>query len=148
MRGFPYAAVTVPMAGCLLTLEGAHVGPILLVDDDDAVRAVAHRILTRAGYDVVAASDGEEALARLEDQEAVSLVITDTVMPRLAGPALIARLALRFPGVPVLLMSGLTNPDLARGESLPAGVTFLQKPFNVGVLLAATREALDGPRVA
>lgn len=122
---------------------------ILLVDDDDAVRAVAHRILVRAGYGVVAAADGVEALALLEREgRPLSLVITDTVMPRLSGPALVAQLALRCPGVPVLLMSGLTDGDLARGESLPAGVTFLQKPFNVDVLLAATREALARVRVA
>src|SRR3546814_7217503 len=72
-------------------------GTILLVEDEDMVRAVAERALTRAGYSVVTASQGEEGLERFAQMEKVDLIISDVVMPKMAGPAMVRAMGGRRP---------------------------------------------------
>jgi CheY-like chemotaxis protein len=111
---------------------------ILLVDDDPDTREAGLRILDKAGYDVVTAAHGKEALNLLVRQP-VDLVITDVVMPEMDGLELIKELQQRMPAIPILAMSGeLGDRFLKIATALGARAT-LPKPFSVGDL----REAVD-----
>ncbi len=120
-------------------------GVVLLVEDEAAVRSLALRVLSRAGYTVLPATDGEEALELCRAyQGPVDLVLTDVVMPRLGGGELAARLSALRPGVRVLFMSGYAQDALAhRGVAKGAG--FLAKPFSPELLRRSVAEALAAP---
>lgn len=118
-------------------------GRVLLVEDEDMVRAVAERALTRAGYTVTAAADGDEGLAYVEQGAAFDLVLSDVVMPGTDGPAMVRAIRARHPDLPVLFMSGYAEEQLRKEIDL-ANVHFLPKPFTVqqvtdkvGAVLAA-----------
>jgi len=117
-------------------------GTILLVEDEDMVRAVAERALTRAGYTVVAARQGEEGLERFEAMDTVDLVISDVVMPVTDGPAMVRAMRARRPDLPVLFMSGYAEEQLRQSIDI-ANVAFLPKPFSVAQLAEAVSMALD-----
>jgi CheY-like chemotaxis protein len=113
---------------------------ILVVDDEDAIREVTRRILTRGGYEVVAAPGGEEALSLIADEgERVDLLLTDVRMPRMSGKELADRFTSLRTGAPVLYMSGYTD-RLIGVEDADA---LLRKPFDRDGLLAAVGQALD-----
>jgi PAS domain S-box-containing protein len=116
-------------------------GRVLLVEDDEAVRLLARVVLTEAGYMVVQARDGEEALRRHAATPA-DVLLTDVLMPRVGGPELAARIRERTPGLPVVLMSGYAADALEEGAPLPPRTAFLQKPFAPAALLAAIEGAL------
>jgi two-component system, cell cycle sensor histidine kinase and response regulator CckA len=109
-------------------------GRILLVEDEDPVRMVAERALTRAGYSVVTARDGEEGLEKvaeaLGDGGAFDMVVSDVVMPTMDGPAMIREIRKDAPAMPVLFMSGYAEEQL-RKEIAIDRVHFLPKPFSV-----------------
>ena len=108
------------------------------------MRALAFEVLSELGYDVLAASDGFEAL-RLQARQhrPIQLLITDVVMPRMNGPDLAKRLLTRIPGLAVLFMSGYA-PDRVVGQGLlQQQGTFLQKPFSPDALARKAREALN-----
>jgi signal transduction histidine kinase len=115
---------------------------ILLAEDEDAVRALTERALTRAGYRVVAAADCNQALVAAEALDRpLDLLLTDVVMPGRGGPELAAELSRRQPGLKVLLMSGYAPDDyLPAGEAEP---DLLVKPFRLDDLLSRVRDALD-----
>jgi len=116
---------------------------ILVVEDEPQVRSSIVRLLTTAGYEVAAASNGEEGLALFaRDVAPADLVLTDLVMPGMGGLALGRALAERS-SVPVLYMSGY-NEDIASGKEQLAPEAFLQKPFDRDSLLFRVRAALDG----
>jgi len=117
---------------------------ILLVEDEPAVRNVAIRVLMNQGYLVLAASNGEEALA-LADRVggAIDLVLTDVVMPDLAGPELVARLVERWPGMRAVYMSGYAEGDKGRHRLRDPKTSLLQKPFSADNLVHMVREVLD-----
>ena len=117
-------------------------GTILLVEDEDMVRAVAERALTRAGYSVVTASQGEEGLERFAQMEKVDLIISDVVMPTMDGPAMVRALRAKRPDLPVLFMSGYAEEQLRQSIDID-DVAFLPKPFSVAQLAEATSAALD-----
>ena len=117
-------------------------GSILLVEDEDMVRAVAERALARAGYSVVTASQGEEGLERFAQMEKVDLVISDVVMPTMDGPAMVRAMRAKRPGLPVLFMSGYAEEQLRQSIDID-DVAFLPKPFSVAQLAEATSAALD-----
>jgi two-component system, cell cycle sensor histidine kinase and response regulator CckA len=103
----PRLAVT--RAGRATATRAAGSGPrrILLVEDDPSLRAVFVNFLRHAGYEVVEAQDGADALAVLNREPApVELVVTDVVMAHTGGPALVERLRARLPGIPLLYLSG------------------------------------------
>jgi two-component system cell cycle sensor histidine kinase/response regulator CckA len=105
---------------------GPTAGHVLLVDDDDAIRRLAERALTRAGLTVTAA-DGAEAALRA-DTAAIDCVVSDVSMPGLDGPAFVRRLRARHPGLPALLISGYA--DATQRRALEAeDIAFLAKPF-------------------
>ncbi len=120
-------------------------GTILLVEDEAMVRAVAERALTRQGYNVVTATNGEEALEMLERSElegpAIDLLISDVVMPTMDGPTLVGHARERFPDLPILFMSGYAEEQL-RSMITIEHVGFLPKPFSVQQLGQAARDAI------
>jgi signal transduction histidine kinase/ActR/RegA family two-component response regulator len=117
---------------------------ILVVDDEDGVRRSAVRVLSRFGYVVEEAADGEGALAAVGQAAApFDLVISDMVMPRMGGMALYRELRSRDNGARVLLMSGHTAEDLDALDESEAGVRFLHKPWSITDLLRRVREVLD-----
>jgi two-component system, cell cycle sensor histidine kinase and response regulator CckA len=117
---------------------------ILLVEDEQAVRNVATRVLRNQGYFVVAACNGEEALA-LADKVggAIDLVLTDVIMPDMPGPELVKRIWQRWPGIGVIYMSGYAQDDKIRAEMADRETAFLQKPFSADSLLITVRQVLD-----
>ncbi|MFW6205616.1 MAG: PAS domain S-box protein, partial [Gemmatimonadota bacterium] len=115
---------------------------ILLVEDDDAVRTLAARVLERAGYTVHTARDGREALDRVGGLEAVDLLLTDVVMPGLSGRQLADRLRGRDPTLRVVFMSGYTADETIRDREHRVGA-FLEKPFTPDRLAAIVRDVLD-----
>jgi len=116
---------------------------ILLVEDEDAVRAVVSELLELKGYSVVAVESAEAAL-RVGGDVPVDLLVTDVVMPGLDGFQLAERLTARRPGLRVLFTSGYTDED-AGADGLAADAAFLQKPFTQEQLALHVREILDRP---
>ena len=106
------------------------------------VRAVAERALTRAGYSVVTASQGEEGLERFAQMEKVDLIISDVVMPTMDGPAMVRAMRAKRPDLPVLFMSGYAEEQLRQSIDID-DVAFLPKPFSVAQLAEAVSATLD-----
>lgn len=124
--------------------EAASGTRILLVEDADAVRAVARRILERFGYEVVEAASGEEAERLMRDDEVhVDLLLSDLVLPGINGRELAERLCEQRPELSVLFMSGYTDDATVRRGIQEGANHFLQKPFTPDALGDAVREALD-----
>lgn len=116
----------------------------MLVEDERAVRELTARTLRRAGYAVIEAIDGEDALARAADQAVrVDLLLTDAVMPRMGGAQLTARLRASRPALRVLFVSGYPADQLDEAALATAG--FLAKPYRSDTILRAVREQLDAP---
>ena len=109
---------------------------ILVVEDEEAVREFTKILLEELGYRVLAADNGEHALAVSEQYpEKIHLLLTDVVMPGIQGPQLAEKLSTFRPGVPILYVSGYTDPKILADLHLEDRMAFLQKPF--------TREALQ-----
>ena len=105
-------------------------GRVLLVEDEDMVRAVAERALTRSGYTVTTASDGEEGLAAIANGGEFDLILSDVVMPGMDGPTMVKALRKTNPDMPVLFMSGYAEEQLRR-EINVENMHFIAKPFSV-----------------
>jgi two-component system, cell cycle sensor histidine kinase and response regulator CckA len=128
-------------------------GSILVVEDEDMVRSVAERALTRQGYKVRTAANGEEALEVLaqveadEKDEGFDLLISDVMMPTMDGPTMVRHARQRFPDMPILFMSGYAEEQLRKSIDLD-NVSFLAKPFSVQQLAEAARDTLARHRAA
>jgi DNA-binding response OmpR family regulator len=119
---------------------------IVLVEDDASVRSVIARALLRAGYCVLAASDGTEALeSAVRAPSPVDLVISDVVMPGVSGPTVADAMRKLFANVKVLYVSGYTRDAMALRGVIDEGVEVVQKPFTADILLARVRSILDAP---
>jgi two-component system cell cycle sensor histidine kinase/response regulator CckA len=117
---------------------------VLVVDDEEAVRQLASRMLTYTGYRAMQASHAREALAMLEqDPGAINLVLTDVKMPGMNGGELGRQVAVRWPGKPVLYMSGFAS-EIFQGGLLDPGAPFLAKPFTQDDLAAKVRALIGG----
>ncbi len=116
-------------------------GKVLLVEDEDMVRAVAERALTRQGYTVVTAENGEAALELLAEGERPDLLVSDVVMPLMDGPTMVREARKLYPDLPILFMSGYAEEQLRRSIDLD-NVAFIAKPFSVQQLAEAARDAL------
>ena len=102
---------------------------ILLAEDDDSLRGFLARALERAGYEVVACADGDEAAANLtEDWD---LLLTDIVMPGLDGIEVARQAAARQPGLRIMFITGFAAVALAAGSQAPAGAKVLSKPIHL-----------------
>jgi len=118
---------------------------LLVVDDEDALRAVAGRILSGAGYKVISADGGPQALELAARHDgAIDLLLSDVVMPGMLGKDLAERLTGVRPDTRVLYMSGYAQPVLHSEGTLDPGVALLEKPFTADDLLNAVRRRLDG----
>jgi two-component system, cell cycle sensor histidine kinase and response regulator CckA len=118
-------------------LVDGHGAAVLLVEDEDGVRRVASRILSRHGFRVIEARSGGEALTRLDDGP-IDLVITDVVMPGMSGRELAAQLQRLHPRLPVVFMSGYSDRQGIRDDVSMV----LSKPFTEETLLARVHEEL------
>ncbi|MGH2692677.1 MAG: ATP-binding protein [Actinomycetota bacterium] len=135
--------LTQPPADDRNVVEGGRGEKVLVVEDEEALREVVERVLTRNGYEVVALPCGREALRILaEDDGRIALLLTDVVMPGVSGPELAKQAAEIRPDVRHIFMSGY--PDHLTG-GVGNGDSYLQKPFTAEALLAKVRETLDGP---
>jgi PAS domain S-box-containing protein len=122
---------------------------ILLVEDDQSVRSIASRILRAAGYAVLTAASGPEALLLVAAHPApIDLVLTDVVMPQMSGRAFISRFSQARPAAKVLYMSGYTDNTIAHQGVTAPGTNFIGKPFTQAGLVKKVREVLDAGAAA
>jgi two-component system cell cycle sensor histidine kinase/response regulator CckA len=115
-------------------------GTVLLVEDEPMVRAVAERALTRHGYRVITADNGEAALEQLGKGEHIDLLISDVVMPGMDGPTVVREARKSRPDLKILFMSGYAEEQLRNSIDIE-NVNFLPKPFSVTELAEAARRA-------
>lgn len=119
-------------------------GTVLLVEDEEAVRSVTRRLLEHAGYQVLEAASGTEAVRIFEEFEAkIDLLLTDVVMPSMGGAALAEHLVATAPGLRVLYMSGYADKRHVREGVDEGSHAFIQKPFSAEELLEKVRKALN-----
>jgi two-component system, cell cycle sensor histidine kinase and response regulator CckA len=117
---------------------------ILLVEDEQGVRAFIGLALKRFGYQVLEADSAESALVLIEqDRRPIHLLLTDVILPKMGGRDLAARLGDVRPGLPVLFMSGYTEQFTTAGGFLEPGVQLLEKPFTAHALLTRVRHILN-----
>jgi two-component system cell cycle sensor histidine kinase/response regulator CckA len=116
-------------------------GTVLLVEDEPMVRGVAERALTRHGYTVITADNGEDALEVLARNEPIDLLISDVVMPGMDGPTMVREARQSRPDLKILFMSGYAEEQLRKSIDIE-NVNFLPKPFSVTDLAEAARRAV------
>jgi two-component system cell cycle sensor histidine kinase/response regulator CckA len=116
-------------------------GTILVVEDEVMVRTVAERALTRHGYSVLTAENGEAALEILAREDKVDLMISDVVMPTMDGPTTVRAARKMHPDLPILFISGYAEEQLRKSIDIP-NVSFLAKPFSVQQLAETVRDTL------
>jgi signal transduction histidine kinase len=122
-----------------------HGESVLVVEDESAVRELCTLILRELGYTVLEAADGQEAIRVLEAQgrKAVSLVLTDVVMPHVGGKELADWVAAHSPQSKLLFISGYADDDTGLDTMIERGAAFLQKPFTGAALARKVRDVLD-----
>jgi signal transduction histidine kinase len=125
-------------------VSGAALQTVLLAEDEAEVRAVAREFLTSAGYRVLTAENGEQALQIAEHDSTIDILVTDVVMPRMRGPELARRLNRLKPELKVVYVSGYLEPDESDGDFLEEAF-FVSKPFSREMLLNQIGEALRKP---
>jgi PAS domain S-box-containing protein len=122
---------------------------ILVVDNDDDIRNLIRIALSDAGYQVIEAMDGPDALRKAKEHAGrIHLLMTDFVMPGMTGVVLAEQLIALQGSLKVLFMSGYSEGVLVQRRLLRATVAFLSKPFTLEALTSKVRETLDGPRSA
>jgi two-component system, cell cycle sensor histidine kinase and response regulator CckA len=117
-------------------------GTILVVEDDEAVRELAARVLRRAGHRVLVAASGEEALAEAERGTGFDLLVADIVMPGMSGTELAERLRRQRPDLPILFTSGNAAGAFQDATELLRDSSFMEKPYDPAALAARVRELL------
>jgi DNA-binding NtrC family response regulator len=116
---------------------------ILAVDDDPAIVSLLDLSLREAGYNVLLAGGGREAIGAYESSAGpIHLLLTDVIMPDLTGPVLAERLRARQPDLRVLFISGFHDADLVQRFVTRKGFTLLPKPFTVDALLRVVEDSL------
>jgi len=123
--------------------QGNPMETVLVVEDDGDVRDYTVGILRELGYRVIEAQDGSSALKLFDAGHAISLLLTDVVMPQMSGNELVAAARERQPSLRVLYTSGYTRDALMRDGKLEAGVDLLPKPFTYTMLANKLRDVLD-----
>jgi len=119
-------------------------GTILLVEDEEAVRAFASRALAQRGYTIVEADSGASALALVEEQQGkIDLVLSDVVMPEMDGPTLLKELRKRGIDSKVIFISGYAEDAFRKNLEDMDDFAFLPKPFTLKQLAAAVKEAIE-----
>ena len=137
------AAVSVPALKAAPPLAGGN-ETVMVVEDEPTVRSVTVRILASAGYRVLAASDGPEALATARRHAGeIHALVTDVMMPQMNGTKLAALLREERPAVRTLFVSGFTEEVGVRPDQLSKGMGYLAKPFTAEALTERLRQVLD-----
>jgi len=118
---------------------------LLVVEDEPSVRHLARRVLEDLDYEVLSASNGQDALhvAREHDGAPIRMVVTDVIMPLMGGKAMAESLKATYPSLKILFTSGYTEDAIANDEMIEAGVGFLFKPYTPATLARKVREMLD-----
>jgi two-component system cell cycle sensor histidine kinase/response regulator CckA len=119
---------------------------VLVVDDNDEFRLFIRRALDLSDFNVIEASDGEEALAVIREKPSLDLVVCDVILPGMKGPELMRKIRDQFPDTKVIFMSGYIAEDIVNQDVekiLASGGFFLQKPFPTRELLEVVHEMLD-----
>jgi two-component system, cell cycle sensor histidine kinase and response regulator CckA len=119
-------------------------GTILLVEDEEGLRALNARGLTSRGYSVLEASNGVEAIEVLEKNGHVDLVVSDVVMPEMDGPTLLKELRRRDPAVKVIFVSGYAEEAFQKNLPEQEQYEFLAKPFTLKQLVSKVKEIMAG----
>jgi CheY-like chemotaxis protein len=120
-----------------MTRIARHTATILVADDDETILRVTSTILTKSGYQVLTAHDGQNALQVFEDaQRAIQLLITDVAMPGMDGLELVRAIRSRSPSMPVLVMSA------SRGIACDPDIEAIMKPFTKEMIVAKVEELL------
>jgi PAS domain S-box-containing protein len=123
--------------------DETHLETILVVEDEAGIRALVRKILRRQGYEVLEASNGDEALIVCREHTGtLDLLITDVMMPQMGGRELVDRMREQCRGMKVLYVSGYTDDSSIYSGNFPPGTAFLQKPFTLGSLLDKVKEVL------
>jgi nitrogen-specific signal transduction histidine kinase len=142
----------VPIAGALDAVEpvndgvlvGGHGELVMVVEDDDMVRSLTRQMLEKAGYRVIEAGDGEDALeVFMANAAEVRLLVLDVVMPRMDGRQLYDNISELRPGVPVLFCSSYSADILESEYMLQVGGSLLSKPYRAADLIGRVRTMLD-----
>jgi hypothetical protein len=137
-------ACVVPLDAAGETASGRGSETILLVEDDETVRALARRILEGCGYLVLEAQSAGDALVLCEKHKGnIDVLLTDVVMPRMSGRELAERLGSLRPDMRVLYMSGYTDDAVIRHGIRNSDVAFLQKPITPHALTSKLREVIE-----
>jgi len=129
------------LQGCRVVMEEDRQPRVLLIDDDSTVREVVSCLLESFGYHCQAAADGVTGLA-YADEGGWDIVLTDLSMPGMNGWAVADAIRRRSPAMPIVLLTGMTNPEVLRhaGEK---GLPVVSKPFRVETLRTALANALQ-----
>lgn len=118
-------------------------GTVLLVEDEDAVRAFAARALATRGYKVLEASNGEMGLeVVMEEEGKIDIMVSDVVMPHMDGPTMAKRVKERYPDIKVVFISGYTEDAFEDDIDRPEDFTFLPKPFSLKELASKVKEVM------
>ncbi|MEU8609432.1 response regulator [Actinoplanes sp. NPDC048791] len=141
----PASATAAPESTSVAGTRAAGSGEwILVVEDEDAVRDIVCRTLVKAGYQVHAAGDPQQALKMCVDESfVVDALLTDIIMPGMSGTRLAAELRQTRPDLPVLFMSGYTNGPTPGGHELPEDAPLIRKPFETETLLRELHQLLS-----
>ena len=115
---------------------------VLVVEDEDAVRQLAKRLLERQGYSVLVAANADEARHLFEEHASIDVLLIDVVMPGASGPELTSQLRERGAALKVIYMSGYTDDAIVHRGVLSPGIAFLHKPFTSETLGRKVREVL------
>lgn len=119
-------------------------GNVLIVDDEPDVRALISIALTMAGYDVIEAENGEQALEALDSGQKIDLILCDVYMPKVNGLEAVTCFRSSYQSIPVIVMTGKPDDQYAR-RMLEQGISdYLAKPLERETLLAALQKALQG----
>jgi two-component system cell cycle sensor histidine kinase/response regulator CckA len=119
-------------------------GTILLVEDEEGLRALNARGLASRGYTVLEAANGVEAIEALDSPGHVDLVVSDVVMPEMDGPTLLKELRQRDPGVKIIFVSGYAEEAFSKNLPSEEQYAFLAKPFTLKQLVSEVKKTLAG----
>jgi two-component system chemotaxis response regulator CheY len=135
----------------LSTGEKVCLGRVLVVDDEDSIRSLLRMILTQAGYDVEEAEDGGKAVEVLncgDNPLMVDVIICDIRMPRINGVEAIAYFRDQYPSLPVIVLTGYHDDQLASSLRRQGVVEFLEKPAEREQILSSVAQAIAGRRIS
>ncbi|HPS03693.1 MAG TPA: response regulator, partial [Candidatus Sumerlaeota bacterium] len=126
------------------TLPAGGTETLLLAEDEERVRGIAVRVLERAGYHLLVARDGQEAVELFqENADRIHLALLDVLMPRLNGPGVRDAIRAQRPDLPVIFLTGYSHQYLGEDFSPTSKTGLLQKPYGPREMLRAIRQMLD-----